>query len=84
MIDETVKKIEAAIKQAHSADPTNKADLIRLLEQLKGELQKEKRSHVLKAVDDDLRDAAIVFDVSHPTLAAVVGEVSMLLSKIGI
>ena len=31
-----------------------------------------------------LRDAAIVFDVSHPTLAAVVGEVSMLLSKIGI
>ena len=40
MIDETVKKIEAAIKQAHSADPTNKADLIRLLEQLKGELRR--------------------------------------------
>lgn len=84
MIEETVKKIEAAIAHAHTADPKNKAELVALLNQLKGELQQAKRSHILKAVDEDLREAAIEFESSHPTLAAVVGEVSTLLASIGI
>ena len=84
MIDETVKKIEAVIAQAKTADPKNKAELIALLSQLKSELQKEKRSHILKAVDEDLREVAIEFEASHPQLAAVVGEVSSLLASIGI
>lgn len=84
MIEETVKKIEAAIAHAQTADPKNKAELIALLNQLKGELKQAKRSHILKAVDEDLREAAIEFEASHPQLGAVVGEVSMLLSKMGI
>lgn len=85
MIQETVAKIEAAIKAAHLADPKNKAELVALLEKLKAEVQNDKRSKdILTSVDQNLRDAAVEFDVSHPQLAAVVGEISMLLSKIGI
>lgn len=85
MIEETVAKIEAAIREARIADPKNKAELISLLEKLRSEVQREKRSKtLLAAADQSLKDAAVEFDVSHPQLAAVVGEVSMLLSKIGI
>ncbi len=85
MIEKTVAKIEAAIKEARLADPKNKAHLIALLEKLKAEVQNEKRSKdMLASADQGLKDAAVEFDVSHPQLAAVVGEVSMLLSKIGI
>ncbi|MDD5302921.1 MAG: DUF4404 family protein [Elusimicrobia bacterium] len=85
MIEETVAKIEAALREARLADPKNKAELIALLEKLKAEVQREKRSKdLLAAVDSKLKDAAVEFDVTHPQLAAVIGEVSMLLSKIGI
>ena len=85
MIEETVAKIEAAIREARGADPKNKAELIALLETLKVEVQREKRSKdILEKVDENLKDAAVEFDVTHPQLAAIVGEVSMLLSKIGI
>lgn len=84
MIEETVKKIEAAIAHANTADPRNKAELVALLNQLKSELQREKRSHILKAVDEDLREAAIEFEASHPQLAAVIGEISSRLASIGI
>ena len=85
MIEETVAKIEAAIREARGADPKNKAELISLLEKLKVEVQREKRSKdILDKVDENLKDAAVEFDVTHPQLAAIVGEVSMLLSKIGI
>ena len=84
MIEETVKKIEAAIEHAQTADPKNKAELITLLNQLKGELQQAKRSHILKAVDEDLREAAIEFEVSHPQLATVINEISTRLASIGI
>ena len=84
MIEETVKKIEAAIAHANTADPKNKAELIALLTQLKGELQKEKRSHILKAADEDLREVAIEFEASHPQLATVINEISSRLASIGI
>ena len=84
MIKETVKKIEAAIRETQASGPKNKAELIKLLEQLKRELKEEMRSHVLAAVDEELREAAIEFDTAHPKLGAVLGEVSMLLAKIGI
>ncbi len=84
MIDETVEKIESAIKQARTADPKNKEELIKLLEQLKAEMQSERRSDVLRAADEELRHAAIGFDASHPQLGAVVAEISNLLASIGI
>lgn len=84
MIDETVAKIEAAIREARVADPKNKAELIALLEKLKADVRAEKRGDILAAADQGLKDAAVEFDATHPKLAAVVGEVSMLLSKIGI
>jgi hypothetical protein len=85
MIDETVAKIEAAIREARVADPANKAELISLLETLKAEVQREKASKdILASADQGLKDAAVEFDVTHPQLAAVIGEVSMLLAKIGI
>ncbi|OGR94449.1 MAG: hypothetical protein A2V88_11665 [Elusimicrobia bacterium RBG_16_66_12] len=39
MIEETIVKIEQAIHRAGEADPKHKAELIRLLEQLKSELR---------------------------------------------
>ena len=85
MIEETVAKIEAAIREARIADPKNKSELISLLEKLKTDVKNEASSkHMFAAADKSLKDAAVEFDVSHPQLAAVVGEVSMLLSKIGI
>ena len=85
MIEETVAKIEAAIRETRGADPKNKAELIAMLEQLKVEVQRETRSKdMLDKADEKLRDVAVEFDVTHPRLAALVGEVSMLLAKIGI
>ena len=85
MIEETVAKIEAAIREARLAEPKNKAELIALLEKLKAEVQREKRSKdMLDAAGTGLKDAAVEFDATHPQLAAVIGEVSTLLAKIGI
>ena len=85
MIEETVAKIEAAIRETRGADPKNKAELIAMLEQLKIEVRRETRSKdILDKADEKLKDAAVEFDATHPQLAAIVGEVSMLLSKIGI
>ena len=39
MIEETIAKIEQAIRRAGEADPKHKAELIRLLGQLKSELR---------------------------------------------
>lgn len=84
MVDETLAKIEAAISRAHQDAPSNKQELVRLLEQLKKELENERRGDVLRSFDQGLRDAAIEFDVSHPQLSAAVNEVSTLLASIGI
>ena len=39
MIEETIVKIEQAIRRAGESDPKHKAELVRLLEQLKSELR---------------------------------------------
>lgn len=85
MIEETVAKIEAALREARGAEPEKKAQLIALLEQLKAEIQREKASKdILAKAEEGLKDAAVEFDVTHPKLAAIVGEVSAMLAKIGI
>ena len=85
MINETVAKIEAALKQARLADPKNKKELIRLLEQLKAELGRERESDdLLKSVRDRLQAAALEFEASHPQLAAVVNDVCVILASVGI
>lgn len=85
MIEETVAKIEAAIRETRGADPKNKAELIAMLEQLKLEVRRETRSKdILDKADEKLKDAAVEFDATHPQLAAIIGEISMLLAKIGI
>lgn len=82
MLKETVAKIEAALHEARVAD---KAKLIALLETLKTEIQREKRSKdMLDKAEEGLKDAAIEFKATHPQLATVVGEVSAMLAKIGI
>lgn len=85
MIDETVAKIEAAIRQIRVADTENKKKLIRLLEQLKEELGREKRSDdLLRSLRDGLAESAIGFETSHPKLAPAINEISTLLASIGI
>ncbi|MBI4061902.1 MAG: DUF4404 family protein [Elusimicrobia bacterium] len=85
MIEETVAKIESAIREARIADPRNKAELIALLEELKAEVRREKRSKdMLDEAGARLREAALEFETTHPKLAAVVEEISMTLAKIGI
>ncbi len=85
MIEETLAKIEAALSAARVADPKNKAELIALLEKLKAEVQQGKRSQdQLDAAGAGLRDAALDFEATHPTLAAVINDVSTMLAKLGI
>ncbi len=85
MIEETVAKIEAALREARGAEPEKKAQLIALLEQLKADIQREKASKdILAKAEEGLKDAAVEFDATHPKLAAIVGEVSAMLAKIGI
>lgn len=85
MIEETVAKIEAAIREARVADPKNKAELVALLEKLKAEVQREKRSKdMLDEAGEGLKNAALEFEATHPKLATVVNEVSTMLAKIGI
>ena len=85
MIEETVAKIEAAIREARVAGPKNQAKLIALLEKLKAEVQREKRSKdLLDSVGDGLREATLEFEATHSKLASVVGEISLMLAKIGI
>lgn len=82
MIEETVAKIEAALREARVADKT---ELIALLETLKDEVRREKRSKAtLDAAGAGLKDAALEFEATHPQLAAVVEELSLMLAKIGI
>lgn len=85
MIDETVAKIEAAIKEARGADPKNKAELVALLEKLKAEVQRDMRSKdMIDKAEEAVKDAALEFDATHPKLGAVIGEISAMLAKIGI
>ena len=85
MIEETVAKIEAAIKEARGADPKNKAELIALLEKLKAEVQRDMRSKdMIDKAEEAVKDAPLEFDATHPKLAAVIGEISSMLAKIGI
>jgi len=85
MIEETVAKIEAALREARGAEPEKKAQLIALLEQLKADIQREKADKdLLDKADESLKAAAVEFDATHPKLAAIVGEVSAMLAKIGI
>lgn len=85
MIEETVAKIEAAIREARAADPANKEALIALLEELKAEVQRERQSKdLLDKAEEGLKDAALEFEATHPRLAAVVEELSLMLAKIGI
>lgn len=84
MIEETLAKIEAAIVEAHLADPRNKAKLVSLLEQLRDEVKQQQRRDALNSLDLGLRDAAVEFKATHPQLATVVGELSAMLAKIGI
>ena len=85
MIEETVAKIEAAIREAHLADPKNRAELIVLLEKLKVEVKREQRSqHILDDAGAGLKDAALGFEATHPKLAAVIGDICTRLVSIGI
>lgn len=85
MIEETVAKIEAALREARLADPQNKAKLVALLEKLKAEVKKEKRSREeIDSAGAMLKTAALDFEASHPGLSSLINEVSLLLAKIGI
>ncbi len=84
MVQETLAKIEAALREARLADPRNKAELIALLEKLKLEIQNEKRPDLLDEAEEGLKNAAREFEATHPQLAAVVDELTLMLAKIGI
>lgn len=85
MIEETVAKIEAAIREADSLDPKKKARLIAQLENLKAEVQRDMRSKdLIDKAEEAVKNAALEFDATHPKLGAVIGEISLMLAKIGI
>lgn len=86
MIDETLAKIEAAIKQVRAADPKEREDLIRLLEKLRADLRAGgvPQEAGLTAVRRALEESVVGYEASHPKLAAVVNEICSLLASVGI
>jgi len=110
MIEETVAKIEQAIRRAGEADPEHREELIHLLEQLKAEVRalpaahiekarsiaqfaeaaaheaarKEKSAKLLELSREGLKESVAGFEVSHPSLTAVVNEICNLLAGMGI
>jgi ABC-type transporter Mla subunit MlaD len=82
MIEETLAKIESALREARVA---NKTEIVALLEKLKVEVQSERRSKdLLDKANEALKNAAAEFDAVHPKLGAIIGELSAMLAKIGI
>ncbi|PIR19085.1 MAG: hypothetical protein COV48_03925 [Elusimicrobia bacterium CG11_big_fil_rev_8_21_14_0_20_64_6] len=85
MIEETVAKIEAALREVQLADPQNKAELVALLEKLKAEVKKDELSRAeIDSTGAMLKMAALDFESSHPSLSSLINEVSLMLAKIGI
>lgn len=84
MVEETLRKIEAAIKGARDSGPADKDELIRLLEQLKAELRAQKRSDLLGTIENQLAERAAGLEAEHPQTAKLVNEVCSLLASIGI
>lgn len=85
MIEETVAKIDAAIREAQASDAKNKGKLIAQLESLKAEVQREMRSKdALDKAEEAVKGAALEFETEHPRLALIIGELSTMLAKIGI
>lgn len=82
-LEALVRRIEAAVKAGHAADPKKKAALARDLRELKSGLKAE-----LHGPLDDLLDLveadAVGLEASHPTFTAFIGHVSRLLASIGI
>lgn len=86
MIDETLAKIEAAIKQVRAADPKEREELIRLLEKLKADLRAggAPGGAGLAAARRALEESMVGYEASHPQLAAVVNEICTMLASVGI
>lgn len=110
MIEETVAKIEQAIRRAGQGDTRHRAEFVRLLERLKTELKalpssqgekarsiahfveaavheaarRDKSAKLLKLSRGALKESVVDFEVSHPQLTGVVGEICVLLSGIGV
>jgi len=85
MIEETVAKIDAAIREAKASDAKNKAALIAQLESLKAEVQRDMRSKdALDKAEEGVKNAALEFEAEYPQLSLIIGELSTMLAKIGI
>jgi hypothetical protein len=110
MIEDTLARIEAAIKTIEAADTKKKAELLRLLRSLKKEIGAVDAEHAEGAVRiagyadmaayeatrratspkltrmalDALAASAEGWELSHPALVRVVGELCRELSSLGI
>lgn len=82
-VEQTLAKIEAAIKGGHASDPKKKAELIGLLRQLKAGIRQED-SGPLDDLIEALEESAVGLEASHPTFAAYLDYATRLLASIGI
>lgn len=84
MIEDTLAKIEAALKDAAAADPKKKTELTALLTQLKRELKSAGKPGDPAESAQALSDTARAFEASHPKLVQIVAEICRELAALGI
>lgn len=85
MVEETLARIEAAIRRARAADPKEREELIRLLETLKAELRAGRGGEGgLAAARAALEKSIAEYETAHPQLAAAVNDICTRLASIGI
>lgn len=82
-LEKVIARIESGIKSGDARDPKKKAELVKLLRQLKAGVKKEDHGP-LDDLISALEESAMGLEASHPTLTAYLGHVSRLLASIGI
>lgn len=82
-VQRSLARLEAALKRGDAADPKKKAELIRLVRELKAEIRADEHGP-LDELLHHLDRSAVGLETSHPALTAVLDHISRLLASIGI
>jgi predicted component of type VI protein secretion system len=82
--DQLLEKVHAAIRDVDNVDEQGRELLKDLSEDIQGLLNRTENRVSLPSVDQQLRDSIRHFEVTHPTLTALLSELSAILSNAGI
>ncbi len=82
--DQLLEKVHAAIQDAESVDEQGRELLKGLSQDIRDLLDRTEDRPSMPSVNKRLRDSIRHFEVTHPTLTALLSELSAILSNAGI